>query len=93
MFLPYNNGISATADSVDVERSGGGELALTRLRGLQIVNGGQTMASIHRAWKIDRASINDVMVQAKLTVLRKKDQATSTTSYRRSLCMRTARTR
>ena len=74
MFLPYNNGISATADSIDVEH-GGNELTITRLRGLQIVNGGQTMASIHRAQKIDKVSIDDVMVQAKLTVLRKMAQS------------------
>lgn len=75
MFLPYNNGISATADSIDVERNGGGELAIARLRGLQIVNGGQTVASVHRAQKLDKVSIDDVMVQAKLTVLRHMDQA------------------
>ena len=45
-FLAYNNGISLTADSVEVTGTGAA-VALTRIRGLQIVNGGQTTASIH----------------------------------------------
>ena len=72
MFLPYNNGISATADHIETERLADGSLAITKITGLQVVNGGQTMASIHRACKSDRATITDVLVQAKITVVRRK---------------------
>lgn len=72
MFLPYNNGISATADHIETERLPDGTLAITKMTGLQVVNGGQTMASIHRACKSDRANISDVLVQAKITVVRRK---------------------
>jgi hypothetical protein len=67
LFLAYNNGISLTADQVTLDESG---LAVTRIRGLQIVNGGQTTASIHRAGKVDKYDLSRVFVQAKLTVVK-----------------------
>ena len=74
MFLPYNNGISATADAVETAKAPDGSMVLTKITGLQIVNGGQTMASIHRAKKIDGVNISDVYVQAKVTTIRSMDQ-------------------
>lgn len=68
-FIAYNNGISATAEWVETINGGSG-LALTRLRGLQVVNGGQTVASIHRAKDRDKIDLSNVYVQAKLTVVR-----------------------
>jgi hypothetical protein len=68
-FLAYNNGIVATADKVTLEKLADGRPAIRSVRGLQIVNGGQTTASIHRSWKIDRADVSRVMVQAKLAVI------------------------
>lgn len=72
MFLPYNNGISATAESVEVSRNADGRPVLTAIQGIQIVNGGQTMASIHRAKKLDAADISQVHVQAKFSVVLNK---------------------
>ncbi len=66
-FMAYNNGISATADSLEVVHDGDGHLAIRRIKGLQIVNGGQTTASLHRAKKIDKADISGVFVPAKIT--------------------------
>jgi hypothetical protein len=60
--MAYNNGISATADSLQVVRCADGQLAIRSVVGLQIVNGGQTTASLHRARKIDRADISGVFV-------------------------------
>lgn len=68
-FLAYNNGIVATADSIVLEKLSDGRPAIRSVRGLQIVNGGQTTASIHRAWKTDRADVSRVMVQVKLAVI------------------------
>ena len=68
MFFSYNNGISATAAEIKVERrSGGPELLMAR--DLQIVNGGQTTASIHAALKDSPEMLKDVFVQMKLTVV------------------------
>jgi hypothetical protein len=70
MFLAYNNGITATAEAVEVERGPGG-LEITRVKNLQIVNGGQTTASIHRASKT--RDLSQVFVQMKLAVLNPDD--------------------
>lgn len=74
MFLPYNNGISATAERVELGRSPDGKPVLTAIQGIQVVNGGQTMASIHRAKKMDLADISDVFVQAKFSVVLNKKE-------------------
>ena len=51
MFLAYNNGISVTAESVDIVRDENGKPSIRRIRDMQIVNGGQTTASIFNAHK------------------------------------------
>ena len=49
MFLAYNNGISVTAESVEIVRDENGKPSIRRIRDMQIVNGGQTTASIFNA--------------------------------------------
>ena len=67
MFFAYNNGITATAeDLVTVQRNGA--LLLTGLKNFQIVNGGQTTASIHAAFRRDE-DLTNVCVQMKLSVV------------------------
>jgi hypothetical protein len=66
-FLAYNNGISATASSVEIVKANGG-LGIAKLRDFQIVNGGQTTASVHRAFR-NGVDISRVAVQAKITVV------------------------
>ena len=68
-FLAYNNGITATASKVDFAPLPGGGQAIRRIHDLQIVNGGQTTASIHYAHVRDKADISGVFVQMKLTVV------------------------
>jgi hypothetical protein len=68
-FLAYNNGITATASNVELTTLPDGVLAIQRIHDLQIVNGGQTTASIHYARIKDKANISDVFVQMKLTVV------------------------
>lgn len=65
-FLAYNNGLTATADEIEVAQLHG-ETVIRKLRGLQIVNGAQTTASIHRAAKVDKIDISRVAVSMKLT--------------------------
>lgn len=70
-FLAYNNGLSTTATSVSVNESGGITL-LRSIRGLQIVNGGQTTASLFtylRHEKAQLSNLDDVFVQMKLIVV------------------------
>jgi len=68
-FLAYNNGITATASKVEFSPLPGGGQAVRRIHDLQIVNGGQTTASIHYAHVRDKADVAGVFVQMKLTVV------------------------
>lgn len=68
MFFAYNNGITATAQEVETTLGKDG-LQITRIMDLQIVNGGQTTASLFHARRKDKASLNDVFVQMKLSVI------------------------
>src|SRR5947209_6181816 len=54
MFFAYNNGIAATASDVGI-RNGSGGLRLLRAKDLQIVNGGQTTASLAMAMQREKA--------------------------------------
>ena len=63
-FLAYNNGITLTAETVELNQTGGGT-SISRLGGLQIVNGGQTTASL-LATNRGRADLSRVYVAAKL---------------------------
>jgi len=67
-FMAFNNGISVTVDEI-VTGQIDGVRAILRFKGLQIVNGGQTTASIHRARKRDRLDLSRVHVAAKVTRL------------------------
>lgn len=68
MFFSYNNGLSATADAVDTQTGTDG-LKLVSARNLQIVNGGQTTASLHAALRLTPENLDRVYVQMKLTVV------------------------
>jgi len=67
MFFAYNNGITATAEGVATTTKDGA-LVLTGLQNLQIVNGGQTTASIHAASR-RKADLSKVFVQMKLSIV------------------------
>ena len=66
MFFAFNNGISATAMDVQIEDSDNGRF-ITFVRDFQIINGGQTTASISNARYKDKADLSSIFVQMKLT--------------------------
>ncbi len=74
MFFAYNNGITATAKAVDIINEGG-QLLLRRLTNFQIVNGGQTTASVHVA-RLRDVDISHTFIQMKLSVV-SSDRATT----------------
>ncbi len=77
MFLPYNNGITATAESVATKIIEN-QLVITKLNDFQIVNGGQTTASLyHTHKKYKDADLSKIFVQMKLTVIKNKEQKNS----------------
>ncbi len=72
MFFSYNNGLSATVDSISTENTPSG-LYMTTADNFQIVNGGQTTASLHAARKIYEEQLGQVYVQLKLTIAPKDE--------------------
>jgi hypothetical protein len=68
-FLAYNNGLSMTANGVETQTDQNGLSHITRLIGLQIVNGGQTTASLYHASRHAGVSLEGVLVQSKLTIV------------------------
>lgn len=69
MFFSYNNGISTTASEIEVKDIDG-MLYITRLYDWQIVNGGQTTASISASLNDREVELNRVYVPMKISVIR-----------------------
>lgn len=75
-FMAYNNGIVIVADEMGTDKLADGSNGIAWIKGLQIVNGGQTTASIYFAKrKMPEIELARVRVPAKIIVLRKKDKA------------------
>ena len=74
MFFAYNNGISATATSVKIAENTQGKY-VTSIKNLQIVNGGQTTASLSTTRYKDKVDLSGIYVQMKLTVIPDHDLA------------------
>jgi acyl-CoA synthetase (AMP-forming)/AMP-acid ligase II len=68
MFFAYNNGLTATAEGIQLEAGPHGTL-ITHLKNLQIVNGGQTTASIHAVSRKKEGDLSSVAVQMKLSII------------------------
>ncbi|MGE4572437.1 MAG: AIPR family protein, partial [Candidatus Izemoplasmatales bacterium] len=75
MFFAFNNGIAATAADIETH-SIEGELYIKSLTDFQIVNGGQTTASIFNVKHVRKeADLRDVYVPMKLNVVKNIDVA------------------
>ena len=70
-FLAYNNGITLTGQAVHLSGDGAA-IGISRIDGLQIVNGGQTTASL-LATNRGRADLSEVHVAAKLIEIDSED--------------------
>ena len=66
-FFAYNNGLSVTADDIELD---GRKQYITKISNLQIVNGGQTSASIYYSAKKYGYKLDDIFVQAKISVIK-----------------------
>ncbi len=78
MFFAYNNGLTVTATNVNIKDG-----KITKIKNLQIVNGGQTTSAIYAAWKNSKLDVSKVNVQIKLSVVtdtNKKDEFVSKVS-------------
>jgi hypothetical protein len=73
-FMAYNNGIVLIADSAALARTADGSAGIASLTGMQIVNGGQTTASIYFTERKERhIDLSRVRVPAKIIIMRAHD--------------------
>lgn len=87
-FFAYNNGIAATAYAIQTEQ-GFSSLMITEITGLQIVNGGQTTASLANALIKDKARANNlqnIYVPMKLSVVSPENAVTLIPDIARLYC-------
>lgn len=86
-FFAYNNGLTVTATGIETLEEGG-QLLITSLENMQIVNGGQTTAAIYfsprekggikgadKTYNYSDIELDKVYVQMKLTVIKDRDVA------------------
>lgn len=66
-FFAFNNGLTVTAKEIETEEKSGIKI-LRKVKNLQIVNGGQTTASIVYAKDKNKSDLSKVAVQMKLNV-------------------------
>lgn len=73
-FMAYNNGIVLVADEMRLGKTADGGPGIVWLKGMQIVNGGQTTASIYfTKKKSPEVDLSRVRVSAKIVVLRHQE--------------------
>ena len=77
MFFAYNNGVSATAMDVQLEHTPSGT-HIVSAKDFQIINGGQTTASLSNTRHKDKADLQGIYVQMKLTEIDESDMDRST---------------
>ena len=68
MFFAFNNGLTVTVADIITSVREAGHTEIIKVSGLQIVNGGQTTASLYWAWKAG-IDLSSVRVQMKLSRL------------------------
>lgn len=64
-FVAFNNGLTATSTSIELNEQGN----ITSIENLQIVNGGQTTASIYYTSTVSSVDLSKVVVPVKLVVV------------------------
>ncbi len=73
-FMAYNNGIVVVADEMILGKTNDGASGIAWLKGLQIVNGGQTTASLYfTKKKYPSTDLSHVRVPAKIIVMKTTD--------------------
>ena len=70
-FFSYNNGIVVVVDDIELGNDKDGNF-IKSAAGFQIVNGGQTAATLYRTKKQDGANFSKVVVPAKITLVKKE---------------------
>lgn len=75
-FMAYNNGVVMVVDELSLERTNDGSVGLAWMKGIQIVNGGQTTASLFfTKRKLKDVNLEKVKVAAKIIVIKDEDES------------------
>lgn len=75
-FMAYNNGIVLVADEIKLDKTNDGSIGIAWIKGMQIVNGGQTTASLYFAKKkFPETNLSSVRVPAKIIIMKVQDSA------------------
>jgi hypothetical protein len=69
MFCAYNNGITVQAQAVTLTQLPDRTMGIAQVSDFQIVNGGQTTASLYHTREKFKADLDDIVVQMKLIVI------------------------
>lgn len=67
-FFMYNNGITLVADKIESKELPGGKATKLEIKGLQVVNGGQTLRTIHDFNQSDESYLEDYLFDAEVLV-------------------------
>jgi hypothetical protein len=73
MFLAYNNGITVFASEIKKKNLSSNLIELSKATGLQVINGGQTVASLYHASRKQKAELSSIFVQMKLIVVNRRE--------------------
>ena len=77
-FLAFNNGVVIVADGLQIARTSTGTTGVKAIRGMRIVNGGQTTATLFFGQRHDRElDLSRVRIPAKILVLKEPDSEKS----------------
>lgn len=73
-FMAYNNGVVLVADEVGMNKTADGSPGILWIKGMQIVNGGQTTASLYfTKKKFPQTDLSNVRVPAKIIIMNSSD--------------------
>lgn len=78
MFFAFNNGISATADKIELDET---KTIIRKIYNLQIVNGGQTTATLFYSSREAKENIGRVLVPVKISVINNSDNSYEIVKY------------
>lgn len=73
-FVSYNNGLATVVTDLDADVIQGENVLLKSLTNFQIVNGGQTTATLYEALR-DNVDLSNIVVPTKMTLIKNKEHA------------------
>lgn len=67
-FFMYNNGLTITAKNIETRPTNGGKKLQFDLSDIQVVNGGQTLRTLHEFNNADKSNLNSYLIYSEILV-------------------------